>query len=252
MKKILTLVLAALMLVSAFCLASCNKDELKKLDGKTPEALYQATQEKLKGKDNYTMVSSQKITLTAEGQEMVVNQSVTAKMAGKNSYAKIDNDMEASASMEVWYVDEMYYGIQNGKKIKAPLSWETYEEEYLPEGSTSENALLNIPDTWFKDLKFKRDGDNYYLEFLVSGEEYTKYLGEFSQFKQAGVEIGDVSYKVYFDKDANLGDVITEFDYTVSGVSAHALTKSVISDIDQTEVTAPEGGESWTSGNLTK
>ncbi len=254
MKKILALMLAIIMLAATLSLVSCDIEELfgkaqdgmskdgEELNGKTPEELYTQALASVSGKDNYTLVGTQVITMTVNGQKMVVNQSITSMTDGRNVYVKTENDSMSSAEIEVWYVDETYYAIQGTTKFKANISYEDYVEKYMPEGSTSEGALINIPKSWFKDTRFYKDGDSYYLEFIVSGEEYTKY---FDDAGLSGVDVEDASYKVYFDENGELGDIVTVVDYEVSGVKAHAVSTSKISKIGGTAITAPEGAENW-------
>ena len=252
MKKILSLLLCALLMFTMLGLVSCDDEEtagsqsgdgddaIETLGGKTPEQLYQAALDKVAGLTNYTMVATQVIS----GGGMTMNQTVSAKMDGINVYVKSENDTEASSNMECWYVDEMLYAIASGVKVKAAISYEKFTSEYMPEGATSEGALMNIPASWFVDTSFHQDGDIYYIEFIVSGEEYLEYfestsLGAYVQ----GVD--DISYKVYFDKDGNLGDVVTELDMVTQGVSFHVVSTSTFSNINSTTITLPENTDSF-------
>ena len=246
MKKILSLLLCALLMFTMLGLVSCDDEEtagsqsgdgddaIETLGGKTPEQLYQAALDKVAGLTNYTMVAAQVIS----GGGMTINQTVSAKMDGIDVYVKTENNMDSSSNMECWYVDEMFYTIASGVKAKAAISYEKFTSEYMPEGATGEGALMNIPASWFVDTSFHQDGDLYYMEFIVSGEEYLQYfestsLGAYVQ----GVD--DISYKVYFDKDGNLGDVVTELDMVTEGVSFHVVSTSTFSNINSTTITLP-------------
>ena len=246
MKKILSLLLCALLMFTMLGLVSCGGDEgdgsgaIETLNGKTPEQLYQAALDKVAGLTNYTMVATQVIS----GGGMTINQTVSAKMDGIDVYVKTVNDMNSSGNMECWYVDEMFYTIASGVKAKAAISYDKFTSEYMPEGATGEGALMNIPASWFVDTSFHQDGDLYYIEFIVSGEEYLQYfestsLGAYVQ----GVD--DISYKVYFDKDGNLGDVVTELDMVSEGVEFHIVSTSTFSDINSTVITLPENTDSF-------
>ena len=273
MKKILAILLCLLLIGSTLTLASCdeldflNKDEessetlknpapiddddppskpsgIETLNGKTPEELYEEALEKVSSYTNYTMTTEQIITMSFEGQEQDINQTLISKANGHDSYVKSTNDMTSNANTETWYVDEWLYTIQNDQRLKANITWQEMQDNYMPEGATGESSLMNIPEDWFVDVKFKKDGSKYYIKFVVSGEEYLQYM----QSTALGVQlqgVDDVIYKVYFDAEGNLGDIITEFDFVVTDsgytVDCHAVSTSKISNIGTTTIEAPEG-----------
>ena len=144
--------------------------------------------------------------------------------------------------MEIWYVDDWMYLNSEDQKIKANITYDKLVEEYMPEGATGENALMNIPEDWFKDTRFFKDGDLYYIEFIVSGEEYTTYMNGTALGDMAeGIAIEDISYKVFFTAEGELGDIVTEFEYEVEGLSCHAVSTSSITNIGKATITAPDG-----------
>ena len=265
MKKLLALLLCLLLVCSAFVLASCDatdkadddknessnsdtssdkKDDSSKepstLNGKTAEELYALALEKVAGLTNFEMTATQVIEMTYEGDTITMNQIVINKMNGQDCYMKMENDMSPDANMEMWYVDEWMYVITEGVQNKANITWEEMQETYMPEGATAEGALMNIPEAWFKDVKFEQEGDAYYLEFIVSGEEYLTYMDSTSL--GAYLEgVDDVSYKVYFDKDGNLGQIVTEFDFVIETISCHAVSTSTVTNIGSVTIEAPEG-----------
>ena len=61
---------------------------------------------------------------------------------------------------------------------------------------TADGMLMVLEDTKLEKKLFIPDGDNYYLSFLITSEEYTELTG--------GSVEGPVTYKVYFDKDGNV------------------------------------------------
>ncbi len=220
------------------------KEGVDVLNGKTPEELYQAALEKVKSITNYEMTTNQVITMTYGDQEMPINQVVISKLDGQNQYVKTTNDFESSLNMEMWYVNEWMYVIAQGNRNKANITHERMQEEFAPEGSNSSGALMNIPEKWLKNVKFEKDGDLYYIEFTVSGEEYLQYM----QSTSIGDQISnaeDIIYKVYFDENGELGDIITEFDYVVEEggltINCNLVSTSTISNIGTVTITEPEG-----------
>lgn len=272
MKKLLSLLLCLILVCSVFVLASCDatdndnddnnepsnsdtnsdkKDDLSTLNGKTAEELYDAAIAKVAGLTNFEMTATQVITLTYEedGDSFTMNQSIVSKMNGQDCYMKAENDSAPESNMEMWYVDEWMYVITNGVQNKANITWEDMQEKYMPEGANAEGALMNIPKEWFKDVKFEQEGNAYYLEFIVSGEEYLTYMSSTSLGAYLdGVD--DVSYKVYFDKDGNLGDIVTEFEFVVEGFRCHALSTSKIANVGTTVIDTPSGNFNDVTGQM--
>ena len=180
MKKLIALMLCLVLACSAFVLTSCDdptadtgndqkepsndnadadqdkglSDDLSTLNGKTAEDLYALALEKIAGLENFELVATQVLTMTHQGESITMNQTVINKMDGQDCYLKSENDTTPDANMEVWYVDEWYYVISKGVQNKANISWEKVQENYMPEGATAEGALMNIPEAWFKDVKF--------------------------------------------------------------------------------------------------
>lgn len=217
-----------------------NDSGIETLNGKTATELYNAALEKLANIDNFEMTAAQVITMSYEGESMSMNQTIITKLDGQNCYTKSYNDVAPTANMEIWYVDEWLYAIQAENKFKANITWEKMVSTYMPEGATADGALMNIPESWFKDVRFEMDGDLYYIEFVVSGEEYTKYVKNTALGAYLDAA-NDVSYKVYFDEDGNLGSIITEFAYVVEGITCHAISTSTVFNIGTTVITAPDG-----------
>ena len=252
MKKVLVLVLCMLLCMSMF-LVGCSKEEtvenLEKLAGKTPEELYDAAVEALKSADGFEAVSTQKIVMSAQGQKMTMNQEVLSKQNGYDMYFKSENDMAPTAEMEVTYVDGVYYLVQNGKKVKKEISHEEMDQlvsQIYGSGSVADQTLLNIPESWFEDISFEKDGSSYTLTFIVAAEKYTEMVSN------AGLPgatfTSDVEYVVYFDADGNLEKTVATFSFEVSGVKCDAVSTSIIT-IGNVEITAPADADSYSPAN---
>ncbi len=264
MKKIIALLLALTLVFGIFMFTSCDitggnpngenpdndgngtNDEFEELNGKTPEEIYAEALAKLGGLTNYTVVSNQVIDMKMNGQTMRVNQEVISKVNGQDSYVKISNDMPETAGelMEIWYISGWYYCHAAGIQYKAELAYEDVVNKYMPEGATSDSALLNIPSSWFKDIKFTKDGDDYALKFIVSGEEYSEFINNQSGIAYDSV-ISDVEYTAYFTAAGELKNIRTVFDYTVSGTECHADTVSTVSDVGTTSIVKPDGADDY-------
>ncbi|MBQ7778943.1 MAG: hypothetical protein IJ404_00465 [Clostridia bacterium] len=244
MKKLLLILLALTLAFSSFSLVSCDKEDGKKfietLKGKTPEEIYELSRTKLKDATSYSVTASQVITMTANGQTLTMNQSVISKINGDNSYVKMTNDYTSSANMEAWYVDGIVYSSMAGVKAKAEISKEKFMEEYM-NTDPSESTLLDIPESWFADIKFEADGKGWALNFVVDGEKWSEVLGNVGL---GGTISGNVNYKLHFDDDGNIEKLTTTFDMTVSGVKASCVSESIIK-IENVTITPPEDADSY-------
>ncbi len=257
MKKLFSLLLCLCILAAPLALTACESSEviptgeigdiIDELAGKTPEELYADALASISGLDNFRMDSKQDIKMTAQGQTVTMHQTVISLKDGHNEYAKTQNDMNASLNMECWYIDSMFYAIQGDLKFKAEIAYEDYVEKYMPDGATSEGALLNIPKDWFTDTKFVVVGsDSYCLEFTVSGDQFVEFFEELGITQGADISaIENITYKVYFDGEGNLGTAITEFAMEIEGVLAEYYIETEISNIGTTTITPPADTEGW-------
>lgn len=251
MKKILSLLMILTLVISMFALASCDNngdgnpdvdaEGLETLNGKTPEQIYEASMDALKLADEYEIVTNQVIKMGFEGQSFTMNQSVVSKIDGDNSYSKITDDMSNQES-ETWYVDGVVYSKEGNNKVKTNLDKEEYMQQYMGK-DPSESTLLDIPESWFKDIRFFEKDGLYTMEFVISAEEYNELFANLG-LGMASVN-DDVVYVVYFDKDGNLSKIITEFTINVQGVSADCVSTSNVTLTDVT-ITAPADADSYT------
>ena len=252
MKKLTALLLALFCVFSLFSMTACDEEgakDLKALNGKTPEELYNFTLEKLANIQSYEMQTSQDIAIKGEASSMAMTTSIIAKVAGDNAYSKISaNIFGFQTDTETWYVDGVVYTSVLDEKTKATVSKQEFLDEYF-NTDTEESSLLDIPKSWFKDITFKPDGDSYYLNFVVSGSEFNELFDD-ADLEEADIN-GDVSYKVYFDKEGNLSKIITTFDMTVdmglgTPVNASCVSTSHIRLDDTIVITAPEDAADYT------
>ncbi len=248
MKKLLALILCIALALFAFasCDPSTGGDEnlQETLNGKTPDELYEISQTKLKEATSFYVKSTQDIVMYAtngeQTQTFTITQLVESKVDGDNSYVKTSNNMDDSLNMEAWYVDGVVYGNTAGQKIKVNITKQEYMEQYMGT-DPSESTLLDIPESWFENVKFENEDGVWALNFIVSGEKYTEY---YENIGLAGEINGDITYKIIFDEDGNMQKITTSFDMTISGVSAHCDSVSIVT-IGDVEVTPPADADSY-------
>lgn len=267
MKRFFALLLCLVLSISLLALASCDDEEtpattessteqstdnstdstndnqkpgVDDIGGKTPEELYNEALQKVASLTNYRLETAQVIV----SQGLTVNQLVVALRDGQNEYVKTTNDTNKEAEIEAWYVDEVYYGVTSSSSFKASIPYETYVAEYMPEGSTGEGAFMSIPADWFKDIKFYKDGDAYFIEFLVSGAKYLEYINSKTMSDMIkGDE--DISYKVYFTAEGELDSIVTSFTFEVDNTEIEVTSTTSITGVGETTIVAPENTEGF-------
>lgn len=265
MKKLLALLLAMTLILSMFAFASCNKkgnddedeevqestnsDTVKKLAGQTPEELYASVKAKLAEASYFTVDTTQVIEMTYEGDSMTMNQYVISRRHGNNEYIKTTNDMSPANNMEVWYVDGMLYAKTSAGKIKAELDKETFMQQYMGK-DPGESTLLDIPESWFKGMKFEKDGEKWILKIVISEEKYEEY---FANLGIGGDLVGPLNYYLYFDKDGNLESIKTVCDYAITStgitITAHMESTATVS-FEEYVITPPADADTYQQGYI--
>jgi cyclophilin family peptidyl-prolyl cis-trans isomerase len=198
MKKILAMIMAAILLFTA---VACNnndssdEDNVKKgvetLAGKTPIELYSSSIDYIKALENYEILIDSKYVTTYEGETTEESSSTLHKCSGDTFYYLYKAD----------YYEEFFLhdGTTLYKKInniseKEEISYSEFMEGW---GSVTEQGMLiELGETSFDKKLFIPEGEGYYLEFLISKEEYSEITG--------GSVESPVTYKVYFDADGNV------------------------------------------------
>lgn len=278
MKKIFALLLCFVLVFSVVSMTSCTEEELnaaketlETLNGKTPEDLYEESRNALALAGSYEVISQSDIVIKMEylGQnmDMVMKQNTVSRVNGDDNYSKstattemlsgeeFDSD-EGSAEtevMEVWYVDGICYGDIFGQKVKVALDKEEFLEKYMGK-DPKETTLMDIPESWFKDIGFKKETNGYSLNLTVSGEEYTKYFA--TAFEDFPMEVnieGDVEYKLFFNSDGELTKATADFSFgcEIMGVTATATCTSVNTvSVKDIAVTAPENADEFVETEL--
>jgi len=251
MKRIFAMLLSVVLVFSLAFMTSCGDDgndgadgSLERLAGKTPEELYDASAAALAMAGSYEVISENDIVMdmSVSGQEVfvVMKQSATSKINGEDTYMKSTSTSEMItmgqttplgdvAPMEVWYIDGICYSYMMGVKAKAAVDKEQFAQKYMGK-DPKESTLLDLPESWFEDIKFDLADDGYVLNMVVSGEEYTQFIG--NVYEELGYDLaidGDVDYKIFFDKDGNLTKITADFNmiYNIQGTSGTAKCNSV-------------------------
>ncbi|MBQ8288164.1 MAG: hypothetical protein IJX76_05260 [Clostridia bacterium] len=259
MKKRISMILSVILALSLFTVSmtSCDEDGNSSkdddgvtLNGKSPEEAYNDALEAINNTDNYEMTSKQDIDIemTYSGQTMnqEQKQTIQQKKNGDDIYVKVGG---ASLEQETWYVDGVLYTISGDTKAKAELSLEEFTEQMMGESS---NNLLNIPESWFKDVEFKTEDGQKTLEFKIDGNEYLELVGNMLDSLGASaddMDISEVVYTVYFTDDGAIEKIVTVFSasFSIQGVEATANynTVTTISIGTAGEITAPADGDSY-------
>ena len=266
MKKILALLISVILVFSLAFLTSCDgntggeggEGNIETLAGKTPEELYNASVEALSNATSYEVIGENEIEMdmSVEGASIfvVMNQSTHSKVNGDDVHTKvtsttdmIQNGQTTSlgdvAPMETWYIGGVCYTDMQGVKVKSTVDKETFMQEYMGK-DPQESTLMDIPESWFKDINFEESEEGgYVLNMVVSGEEFTQYMGNIFEDTEYNFQIvGDVNYKIYFDSEGNLTKITADFDmsYSISGVDGTATCHSVSKvSIKEVEVEGP-------------
>lgn len=239
MKKILAILMAIILL---FVAVGCNNNEEgdgsetlkgeKLLAGKSAKDVYNAAIEYIKGLENYQIDVESNYKTTYEDEVSEESAFTTHKCSGDTFEYKY-----TAENYEEFFLHDgtALYKKVNSIAEKLEISYDQFMEEW---GSiTSDGMLMVLEDEKLEKKLFVPDGDNYYLSFLITAEEYTDLTG--------GSVEGPVAYKVYFDKEGNIvyfERSMTYYYYDVVLVEDHI--KVSIKNVGKIEkIGAPEYAE---------
>ena len=239
MKKILALVMAALLLFLAVGCNSGNTDENGKkgeklLAGKTPMELYSEAIDYIKALQNYEVLIESKYITTYDGKTEEETATTLHRCSGDSFYYLYKAD-----DYEEFFLNDgatLYKNVNNIAE-KSEMSYTDFMKNW---GSVTESGMLiDLEESSFDKKLFIPEGDQYYLEFLITKEEYAKITG--------GTVESPVNYKVYFDKDGK----VTAFDrsmvyYYYDVVLVDDQMKVYIQNVGQVKkVEAPQNPEAF-------
>ena len=206
MKKILALIMSALL---TFCAIGCSNtdsgddDNVKKgetlLAGKSPKELYNSAIDYVKALENYEIVIDSFYKTTYEGETSEESNTALHRCSGDTFYY-----LYKAGDYEEFFLHDgtaLYQKINNICE-KTDIGYSEFMESW---GSVNaEGMLIELNDSSFDKKLFIPDGDEFYLSFVISEEEYAELAG--------GTIESPVIYKVYFNKEGKL----TRFERTMT------------------------------------
>lgn len=226
----------------------------------TPEKLYENIVKELSNVDNVTITAEQDIAMnmTVNGQSVPVQtmkQVVTQKYDKGNFSMVTTNNLAATLNCQ--YVDGVVYNVQitDGAKIKYAAT----EKELAALAGIDVNAakIMNIPADWFKncELKADEDGNGYYIEFVLNGEEYKQLFSNFALLDSVK-EVSDVTHKVYVTAEGKIDSIVSTATMVVAvegtEVVADMVSVSTYGDIGSTVVEAPADADSYVTVDISQ
>ena len=166
---------------------SCFEDYTEKAVGLKKSQAY----DYIKALENYEILIDSKYVTTYEGETTEESSSTLHKCSGDTFYYLYKAD----------YYEEFFLhdGTTLYKKINNISEKEEIPYSEFMEGwgsVTEQGMLIELGETSFDKKLFIPEGEEYYLEFLISKEEYSEITG--------GSVESPVTYKVYFDADGNV------------------------------------------------
>jgi hypothetical protein len=226
----------------------------------TPEKLYQNIVKELSNVDNVTITAEQDIAMnmTVNGQSVPVQtmkQGVTQKYDKGNFSMVTTNNLAATLNCQ--YVDGVVYNVQitDGAKIKYAAT----EKELAALAGIDVNAakIMNIPADWFEncELKADEDGNGYYIEFVLNGEEYKQLFSNFALLDSVK-EVSNVTHKVYVTAEGKIDSIVSTATMVVAvegtEVVADMVSVSTYGDIGSTVVEAPADADSYVTVDISQ
>ena len=220
-KLALLLVMALLISTCLFTLSACDDDDdddgdeieiVDTLNGKTPLEIYREAETKLESASNAEMSGVADISVKISGDGISVNQSMDMTMLsqinGETMYTKITQESSGVAGsnmiQESWLVGGMFYerieDEEENYKVKTPM---TYDEYIEADGDDSE-YFIDITSGLLDNAKFKKDGNNYYLDLKLTGEQIQQYAGDLVSSFGNGMAFDTLNYRMCFDQNGDL------------------------------------------------
>lgn len=247
MKRILTLSVLFLLLLSILALSSCNvaKTVVDSIDGLTPKEAYDLAIEAIESADKYetrlnmrTEVKVLGITVYAldiedfyyyiyegENQHCGITDSAKEKLEDEDVADVLDGYED-----ELWYVDGICYLREGNSKTCFASSYSPIlKSEY-------EEAVEEILDGGIGEYTCYKDGDRYYFTIEVSGED-----------AMLDSEAESEIYTVYFTEDGYLDEIFVDVKYAAL-VSYKVGARYLYGDAVKS-ITPPEDADSYVRTN---
>ncbi len=278
MKRILIILLAALMVASALMLSACKSEKEQQLKIKDP-GLTEASADKVisvgdtvsllngmtvneaveKAKTDYTAAENLKVTQTVtfslDGEETKEAVSELIK-SGENLYLK-NSVVSENFETECWLVDGVMYAKYGEMQYKLDLNG---IKELIPEdvdfeelfGISEEDALKCIPEfdpSEFTDSAFTFDGDGYHADIVVNSEKITEAVmnSPASEYIRQEDIPDDIDIRYSFDASGNLDRIEEKFSVEIAGKKAEVAVAVITEEISADGfVQLPEDAGTWT------
>ena len=243
MKKILIFLMALLMIFTAI---GCNNQETetdsskkgyKTLNGKDSQEIYNSAIDYVKSLKNYEILVSTTYKQTSSGETLEQSHTELHKCSGDSFYYLYESEIYGKE----FYLHDgtMLYKSENNVNEKFNISYSDFMQSWG--GITSNGMLIALSDAKTKDKLFVLEGEEYYLDFLITQAEYESLTG--------GEIASPVKYRIYFDKEGTL----VHFERTLSFyydeyTIVDDTTKVYIQAVDQVEkIPAPEYAELYST-----
>lgn len=244
MKRIISVVLICMMILSSLAFVSCDNEKGEgaqttstalvlqnsgssssdSVSKKTPRELLEAFVKDYKNSRSFDISVTM---VTTEGAESLTEQA-DIKLSEESAYISVDM---GGAKMKVWYVDGVTYVDMDGEKYKTSSE---DMDDILGEGfidSFIGEIPSEFPEEYMKkvdEAKLKTSGGEYYFSVTLSAEE------------AALMELGDEGYTetIYFDRTGRLTRIVDEAE-------GYNVTARLNSYGEKVTVSAPENAASF-------
>ncbi len=261
MKRITALVLAALMFISVFTFASCNKtnDEteasgtsgestenteneapvetyktLELLNGKTPKQAYDDALALFESAAKLELHQERTQIVDFAGEDIINTDKYVYIRNGAD--AKYSWTYEAVAENFVYKDGIMYYEKQDGLKENYIITTADFEKGY---DASLKGRLIKLDDSYFEGAAFREYDDHYTLNLTIPKDSYKKLTGS--------DVASDVSYEAVFDNSGSLIALNVEESYNTSG--GYNIQQSLHTDFvklgDAEEIAKPADSDSY-------
>ena len=230
---------------------------LPTLNGKTPYEAYEGVRDQIDGlltncQENST--ANQYLTFMGKTALMQTVETVS-KVNGNDVEAVVTtvNYMDSTSSVsKSYYKGGWLYGEQNGTTFKAQLTMDQMYAIVYGTDAANEEKILNMPESWFKDVNFTENEDGTYsIRVMLEGDRVEEVIGRLGIADMAamGMELSDLCYNIVLDAEGNFVSIIYTFRMTmeVQGETMVIDSESIITytNIGSTTVTLPDGCESY-------
>ncbi len=236
-KLALLLVLALLLSTCLFTLSACDDDDdddkdggddevktVETLNGMTPLEAFRAAKTQMENTENAELSGIIGVVMEVTGEGLSINQgvdmNVLMRINGETFYSNVSGETTGlqSAEMleETWLVDGVYYEhIREDSaisKTKTPMTYDEYME-MGDDGSDQNDFFIDLESGILDGAKFQKDGNAYYVDIKLTGDQIQQYAADLVSDYEDGVEFDTLDYRMSFNESGEL----TGFRISFSG-----------------------------------